>query len=187
MRQPWGLPGNLLLPQWEQLRQPGAPQGVPNSRAAWKASRSQWRQCWGGWELEKRRKNGTRQLRKTPALQDCCYVVVKCWEMLSKLRLWIFFCCCSSNQFLRAQRQKTSQWNYKGMWCFWLVLVPRKWYLHSRMLWAHKIALRESALCISHTCKAEVFNILPLKTKKQKGGKNEPASPLTVNKWYFKC
>ena len=124
----------------------------------------------GGGETEETWNDAT--LQKLRPHKDCCYVVVKCSEMLRKLCGFLngSFLFCSLNQFLREQRQKTSQWNYKGTWCFWLVLVPRKWYLHSRMPWAHKIALRESALCVFHM-QGEDFNILPPQNRETEGGR----------------
>lgn len=138
----------------------------------------------GAGEKEEKWNEATLQkLRPYKTVAMWLWSVERCWVNCAALDL---FCCCSSNQFLREQRQKTSQWNYKGTWCFW-----QFWCQESDTCIAeccgHTKLPSESALCVSHTCKAEVFNILPLKTKKQKGGKNESASPLTVNKWYFKC
>lgn len=162
--------------QLELLRQPAVAQGAPNSRAAGKGSRSQSRHQWGGGWGDKGRKMHNTTLQRLQPYKNviACISVQKCQVNCAAYKM-DRFCCCSLNQFLREQTQRTGQSNYKGMWYFWLVLVPRNLYLCSRVPWAHKL-FSEAALYIQYTRMVEVFNILPPQNK------NASPLPMTVNR-----
>lgn len=160
-RTPWKLTAHS---QGAYGRQPAVAQGALTAGLQEKVAGAKADTTEEEAEGIKEEKKAEHNLAKVEALQKH-HCVHECSEMPSKL------CSLQNRSFLLffkpiSQRVNAENWpvkNYKRMWYFWLVLVPRNLCLRSRVQWAHKLS-SEVVLYIQYTWMVEVFNI-PLKTR----------------------